>query len=102
MGNQHAVESVIDSQMRKLDAEEILVAVMDSKSGKILAMATSDRFNPSRIRKRDMGALNPDFTEYLYEPGSVIKPLTLAIALEHKKVICIERYPLWGGKIIRG
>ncbi|NPA61184.1 MAG: penicillin-binding protein 2, partial [Epsilonproteobacteria bacterium] len=94
---QHAVESVIDSQMRKLDAEEILVAVMDSKSGKILAMATSDRFNPSRIRKRDMGALNPDFTEYLYEPGSVIKPLTLAIALEHKKVNMHREIPL-GGK----
>jgi len=45
------VESVIDSQMRKLDAEEILVAVMDSKSGKILAMATSDRFNHQGLER---------------------------------------------------
>jgi cell division protein FtsI (penicillin-binding protein 3) len=59
---------------------------MDSHTGKVLALASSNRFNPSHITQKDIEALNPKFAEYLYEPGSVIKPLTLAIALNHKVV----------------
>jgi len=94
---QYAIERVIDRQNRRIKAEEILVAVMDSNTGKVLAMGTSERFNPSKIRQSDVKALNPNFTEYLYEPGSVIKPLTLAIALENKKIDLNEKIEL-GGK----
>jgi len=94
---QYAIERAIDRQNRRIKAEEILVAIMDSSSGKVLAMATSERFNPSKIRQEDVKSLNPNFTEYLYEPGSVIKPLTLAIALENKKVNLNREIEL-GGK----
>jgi len=83
---QYGVERILDRHKKRLGAEEILVAVMDSNTGKVLAMATSERFNPSKIRQKDVKSLNPNFTEYLYEPGSVIKPLTLAIALENGRV----------------
>jgi cell division protein FtsI (penicillin-binding protein 3) len=55
---------------------------MESKSGKILAIATDKRYSPSHITKDDIPKLQPKFTEYLYEPGSVLKPITLAIAFE--------------------
>jgi cell division protein FtsI (penicillin-binding protein 3) len=70
---------------------------MDSQTGQILSLASSERFNPDNIQQRDVKALNPNFSEYLYEPGSVIKPLTLSIALDNKKVDLSESIKL-GGK----
>jgi len=83
---QYGVERILDRHKKRLGAEEILVAVMDTNSGRVISMATSERFNPSKIRQKDVKSLNPNFTEYLYEPGSVIKPLTLAVALENSRV----------------
>jgi cell division protein FtsI (penicillin-binding protein 3) len=94
---QNAVEKAIDKMKRQVGAEEILVAVMDSKTGKIRSLASSERFNPDNIQQKDVKALNPNFSEYLYEPGSVIKPLTLAISLDNKKVNLSEEIKL-GGK----
>ncbi|HID09892.1 MAG TPA: penicillin-binding protein 2, partial [Candidatus Latescibacteria bacterium] len=57
-----------------------------SDTGKVLALASSERYNPAHIKQKDIPALNPKFSEYPHEAGSVIKPLTLAIALDKKKV----------------
>lgn len=97
LGLQKSVEDVLDEMKEQIGAEEILVAVMESTTGKVVALATSERFNPNRIRQKDVKSLNPNFSEYLYEPGSVIKPLTLAIALENNKVSLQEKIKL-GGK----
>ena len=94
---QRSVEKVVDAMKKQIAAQEILVAVMDSKTGKVLSLATSERFNPKKIKKKDMSALNPSFSEYPYEPGSVMKPLTLAIALENNKVRLKQPIAL-GGK----
>jgi len=94
---QHSVEKVLDEMKEQIAAQEVMVAVMDSSTGKLLSLASSARFNPEHIRSQDVDALNPNFSEYLYEPGSVIKPLTLAIALDNNKVKMDEVIPL-GGK----
>lgn len=83
---QKKVEEVLDNMKSQTAAEEVMAAVMDSKTGELLALASSERFNPSHIYQKDIKSLNPNFTEYLYEPGSVIKPLTMAIALEQNKI----------------
>jgi cell division protein FtsI (penicillin-binding protein 3) len=82
MNLQKRVEIVLDTIEEKIRAKEIIAAVMDSKTGEILAIATTQRYNPNRITKGDIPKLQPKFTEYLYEPGSVIKPITLSIAFE--------------------
>jgi len=93
---QKSVERVLDKMKRQIGAEEIMVAVMNSKTGQILSLATSERFDPERIHQRDVKALNPNFSEYLYEPGSVIKPLTLSIALDNNKVDLYEIIQIGG------
>jgi len=80
---QRRVELMLDSMKSNLDAQEIIVGVMESSTGKVLTLASSNRFDPAHITQNDIEALNPKFAEYLYEPGSVIKPITLAIALNH-------------------
>ena len=94
---QRSVEKVIDAMKKQVAAQEIMVAVMDSRTGKILSLATSERFDPKNIQQNEVPSLNPNFSEYLYEPGSVMKPLTLAIALDKNKVNLNEKIAL-GGK----
>lgn len=55
---------------------------MESKSGKIIALASSARFNPNAITKKDYPALNASAVEYSYEPGSIIKPIIYSILLD--------------------
>jgi cell division protein FtsI (penicillin-binding protein 3) len=81
---QRRIELMSDKMKQNINADEILVAVMESKTGKMLSMATTKRYNPDRIK--DIAALVPKFTEYPYEAGSVLKPITLAIAINNKVV----------------
>ncbi|MCW8820642.1 MAG: penicillin-binding transpeptidase domain-containing protein [Sulfurovum sp.] len=83
---QRRVELMIDQMKLSIDADEIIVGVMESKTGKVLSLASSERYDPSHIRQKDIAALVPKFTEYPYEAGSVLKPISLAIALDHNKV----------------
>jgi len=83
---QRRVEKMVDAMKQRIDADEILVGVMESSTGKVLAMASTERYDPSHITQKDIAALNPKFAEYPYEAGSVLKPITLALALDHKRV----------------
>ncbi|KIM02879.1 MAG: hypothetical protein KN64_13625 [Sulfurovum sp. AS07-7] len=94
---QFLIEEIIDKAVYSLDAQEIMVGVMESKTGKIRALASTSRFNPEHILKKDVNRLNPHFAEYLYEPGSVIKPITMAIALENKKITTKDSIDVEGG-----
>ena len=80
---QRRVEMMLDAMKTKLDADEIIVGVMESKTGKVLSLASSERYDPDHITKHDIAALNPKFAEYPYEAGSVLKPLSISIALDH-------------------
>lgn len=79
---QARVEAVTDRIKEQLKADEIIATVMDSKTGKIIALASSNRFDPSHIRTADYPSLNTNAIEYSYEPGSVIKPIIFALMLD--------------------
>lgn len=79
---QKKIEALLDKANDRLKAKEILVGIMDSNSGKILALATSKRFDPKNIKKKDYSALNISATELSFEPGSIIKPIIYAILLQ--------------------
>ncbi len=83
---QRRVEFMLDKMKASINADEIIVGIMESKTGKVIGLASSERFNPAHITQKDITALNPKFSEYPYEAGSVLKPLTMAIALENKVV----------------
>lgn len=83
---QRRVELMLDQMKLSIDADEIIAGVMESKTGKVLSMASSNRYDPSHIQQKDIAALVPKFTEYPYEAGSVLKPLTIALALDKKRI----------------
>jgi cell division protein FtsI (penicillin-binding protein 3) len=79
---QKRIEATLDRMKEETGAKEIIAAVMESRSGRIRALASTERYDPAHITRADIPKLQPKFTEYPYEPGSVIKPITLAIALD--------------------
>jgi len=83
---QRRVEMMLDQMRESIDADEIVAGVMESKTGKVLSLASSLRYDPSNIQQKDIAALVAKSTEYPYEAGSVLKPLTVAIALDKKRI----------------
>jgi cell division protein FtsI (penicillin-binding protein 3) len=62
------------------------VIVMDPKTGQILAHATAPTFDPNDTTKVSLVAMrNPSVLD-VYEPGSTGKVMTLAAAMEEKKI----------------
>ncbi|WP_229770953.1 peptidoglycan D,D-transpeptidase FtsI family protein [Campylobacter portucalensis] len=91
------LESLLTKKAKQYGAKEIIVGVMDSKTSKILALATSNRYNPENILKSNYSALNSTAIEYPYEAGSVIKPIIFSIAYENKKLNLNEMIPTYNG-----
>ena len=83
---QKRIEQLLDLKKDEFDADEVVAAVMDSKTGKILALASSNRYNPNHVRKKDIQNMKISAIREVFEPGSVMKPITFAILLERNKV----------------
>ncbi len=96
---QRRVELMIDNMKQNIDADEIIVGAMESNTGKVLALASTERYDPSHITQKDIPALNPKFSEYPYEAGSVMKPITLALALDHKVVTPNTWFNTYNGRM---
>jgi len=95
---QKRIEKLLDNAKSVYQAKEVVAAVMDTKTGKILAIASSNRYDPAHITKKDIPNMKISVVRYLYEPGSVMKPITFAILLEHKKVNPYEVLNAYNGK----
>ena len=76
------VEKMLDTMKVELRAKQIMIVVMDTKTGDVLTMASSNRFLPKKIKKSDYPSLNSGMTEYSFEPGSVIKVITFSLLLD--------------------
>ncbi|EOD7294722.1 peptidoglycan D,D-transpeptidase FtsI family protein [Campylobacter coli] len=93
---QKSIEKAIDGRNEDLKANEIIVGVMDSKTGQILALASSRRYDPQN-RGKDLSVLNASAIEYGYEAGSVIKPFIFTTALRLGKLKTNEVINTYGG-----
>lgn len=95
-------ETTLDNHKKKLSADEIMVTVMENRTGKILSLASSNRFNPQNIRKEDIGSLNVNAVEYQFEPGSIVKPLSISLALDKNLVKPNESFSAYNFNSVRG
>ena len=84
---QFKVEKELSQAIEKYDAESGNIIIMQPKTGAILAIANLPSFNPNEYSKVEdiRSFLNPSIQE-LYEPGSVFKPITMAMGLDTGKV----------------
>lgn len=66
-----------------------MAAVVDPKTGKVLAMGQRPSFDPN---KRDVTNYYNDLISYAYEPGSTMKIFTLAAAMQENVFNANEKY----------
>ena len=86
LGLQIRLEHMLDKMKKEEKAKEIFIAVMESRTGKVIALASSNRYLPKDIKRRDYPSLNTSAIEFSFEPGSVLKPITFSILLENHLV----------------
>lgn len=58
------------------------IVLLDARSGEVLAMVNQPAFNPNNRSYLDLSRLRNRALVDLFEPGSVIKPLSVAVALQ--------------------
>lgn len=73
------VEDALNQAMATYEPEYAMAIVAEAKTGKILAMGSRPSFNPNI---RDISSYMNPLTELTYEPGSVLKDITYAMAIE--------------------
>lgn len=90
---QGAAEAILSAAVRRTSAQYATAAVMDARTGELLALASVPGFNPADWhtaapeRWRNRAALDE------YEPGSVLKALTVAALLDADLTTPETRYP---------
>jgi len=86
---QYQAEKMLKEAADKLKAVSGEAIVADPNTGAILAMAKTPRFNPNEYKdfaKKGIDIFKNDSCQTLFEPGSVFKAITMAGAINDKKV----------------
>lgn len=84
---QSIMERELDQAMDRLQANSALSIAMNPKTGEILAMAARPGYEPANYQEVESAIYNRNLPIWMtYEPGSTFKIITLAAALEEKKV----------------
>lgn len=83
---QYQAYKILKEQVHQLSAKAGSVVVLDSRTGEILAMANMPGFNPNARRTLKAENYRNRAVMDAFEPGSTIKPLTIAAALEARSI----------------
>ena len=79
---QYVVERFLERGLREHGATSGTIIVMDPRTGAILAMANSPCYTPYQFYEAEEGLLLNPAVSRQYEPGSVMKVVTMAAALD--------------------
>ena len=91
---QGALEDELLRGMQASNAKGAGGVVLDVDTGEVLALASLPSFNPNLIDQENVGNIFNRVTNQVYELGSVMKPITVASAIEAGVVTDMsKRYP---------
>ncbi len=76
------------------------IVALDVRSGEILALANVPSFNPNNRAKLSGAQLRNRAITDLFEPGSTLKPFTVALALERGKLTPATRIDTAPGSLV--
>ena len=89
---QYEVTRILRESLDKYGSQSGSVVVMEPSTGRILAMVSLPEFDPNNYADGDMASFVNPITSSVYEPGSIMKPLTMAMGLEAGKVTPLTEY----------
>src|SRR2546426_8957946 len=99
---QNAVERELAAVVEREKATGGAIVVLDPKDGAVLAIASSPTYDPARVGSADAEALRNRAISWTYEPGSTMKAITVAAALDKGVVTPSTSYQDVGYAIIGG
>lgn len=94
---QFQAESLLKEANKNLDIDAGQIIVMKPDSGRIIAMVNYPTFNLNKYGKEnDMNVFQNSCVQKIFEPGSVQKPITMAIAINENKIDSNTKYTDYG------
>ena len=82
---QYFANRALQEAVSENEAESGSIVIMDVKSGEIMAMANYPTYNPNDLADRVGGNQRNRSVTDVFEPGSTMKPFTIAAALDSGK-----------------
>lgn len=90
-----------DDVLKKYNAQSAGGIIMNPKTGEIYAMATMPTFDPNAFSKeKNQSVFANPLVDGVYEMGSIIKPLTLAVGIDTGVVTASTTYDDKGFRIV--
>ena len=84
---QFQAEQLLKAEQKKDDIDSGQIIVMKPDTGKILALANFPNFDPNQYSKvPNLDIFQDSAVQKLFEPGSIMKPFTMAAALNEGKI----------------
>ena len=83
---QSIMEDELDKAFAKLNSQAIYAVMLDPKTGNIMAMAQRPTFDPNNRKTITNESVRPRIISDVMEPGSIIKPFSVAFALDNNLV----------------
>ncbi len=80
---QYLAETTLQQALQDTGAASGTIIIMQPRTGEILAMANEPSFDPNRFASTDASLFENPAINRQYEPGSVMKVATMAIALDN-------------------
>lgn len=80
---QDQLQNILSKALEQWKSDEIGGIIMDPQTGKILAMASLPSYDPNNLSEvKNPAIFSNNLVENAYEMGSIMKPLTVAVALD--------------------
>ncbi|MDQ5920436.1 MAG: hypothetical protein QG673_492 [Pseudomonadota bacterium] len=102
---QYIAYNALKTQVDKLHAKGGSAVVLDAKTGEVLAMVNMPTYNPNNRNGVTPDMLKNRAVTNVYDPGSIMKPLVVAKALDDKLITTktmINTHPYYvGPKLIK-
>lgn len=100
---QYNVEQALAKKAKELEVKSAQAIVMVPSTGKIIAMANYPSFDLNNYsQEADFSVFSNKNIQSRYEPGSVIKPFTLAASMNEKKITPNTVYEDTGRLVLDG
>jgi len=96
---QYAVYQSLQDAMAEHKAQAAAAVVLDVSTGEILALVNQPGYDPNRRSSLRGDALRNRVLTDVFEPGSIIKPFTAALALELGRITTETQFNTGDGRI---
>ncbi len=96
---QFLVEQKLKNGIERYGAAGGMIGVMDPQTGNIIAMTSSPSFSPAKYSEDDENLFKNPFITNTYEPGSTLKPIVMASAMDAGLITPQTKCNVCGGPV---